>query len=189
MAETDTNALYKAPNAVAGHPSRNGWRKGNRNAVNIVRQVPGGWITNRRWFRTEWEAIKYQRDLNGPPPVIEPLELRPLPFGPEQCEGVDWVYFIQSERGGPIKIGVATNVKARLDQLQSGNWEKLVVLGTLAGSFKHENMLHRHFAATRLLGEWFADTADLRNAIDALCNPPSPLSQGQRVLPPPGGRR
>lgn len=172
MAATETKSTCDAPPAMSGHPSTTPRKREKRNDPYLVRQVPGGWITCRRWFRTEWEAIKYQTERNGPPKKIEALELRPLPFGPEDCIGAGWVYFIQSERGGPIKIGVATNVRARIDSLQSGNWEKFIILGVMSGTYKHENILHRHFAQHRLFGEWFADSIEIRNAIGVLCAAP-----------------
>lgn len=63
-------------------------------------------------------------------------------------------YFIQSVRGGPIKIGWSSvDVRARLSSLQTGNPEELRVLGTVKDS---ELQMHGQFAQYRIRGEWFA---------------------------------
>lgn len=69
------------------------------------------------------------------------------------------VYFIQSELGGPIKIGHASSVKAviaRRTSLQSGNPHKLLI--THIEPDKHvayEREIHKMFDCHRLSGEWF----------------------------------
>lgn len=66
------------------------------------------------------------------------------------------VYFIQSGEGGPVKIGTAEDVAARLRELQCGNPETLVVLRTIEGGRAEEVACHRHFSALRIRGEWFS---------------------------------
>lgn len=67
-----------------------------------------------------------------------------------------YVYFIGPERGdAPVKIGTARNPVRRLAGLQSGHYERLVILGLLPGSFKFEKELHETFARDRVRGEWF----------------------------------
>lgn len=82
----------------------------------------------------------------------------------------DYVYAIQREAGGPIKIGKAVNVKARLAGLQTGTHEKLVILrewsrpkgdGVLV-----ERMSHSFLDEHRVGGEWFAVT--LEQAAEAI---------------------
>jgi len=64
------------------------------------------------------------------------------------------VYFISSVRG-PIKIGFAANVQARLATLQTASPQPLQVLAAIAGTAQAERAIHRHFASLRLEGEWF----------------------------------
>lgn len=71
------------------------------------------------------------------------------------------VYFIQSERGGPIKIGRAINPEQRLKQCQTGSPERLVLLAVISGGRDLERSLHARFAASRLRGEWFKPTPEL----------------------------
>lgn len=68
-------------------------------------------------------------------------------------------YFVQSGVGGPIKIGVTTNIQNRLQSLATGSAEPLTLLGTLKGN--HERRLHERFAACRKSGEWFEPAAEL----------------------------
>ena len=76
------------------------------------------------------------------------------------------VYFIQSIHGGPIKIGIARDIDVRLRELQVGNPHPLRVIGILKNAGKkREGELHQHFLSTRLCGEWFEDTAELRGVI------------------------
>lgn len=98
------------------------------------------------------------------------------------------LYFIQEGEDGPIKIGIATDVSARLRGIQSGNPRPLRVLfGTFAGHDGSrfalhqgavverpeaarwlERRWHKSFAHLCLRGEWFAPGADLLDAIAAL---------------------
>lgn len=75
------------------------------------------------------------------------------------------VYFIQAASGGPIKIGIATSVKTRLQGLQSGFPAPLAVLAHKPGGEAEEARLHSAFASTRVRGEWFEDTPELRAEI------------------------
>lgn len=65
------------------------------------------------------------------------------------------VYFVRRGGRGPIKIGKAIDVEKRVASLQSGNAERLVLLGTAAGGAKMEREMHKRFAEYRLGGEWF----------------------------------
>ena len=71
------------------------------------------------------------------------------------------VYFIQSIFGGPIKIGCTINIDKRLCDLQAGSPIKLVLLGTICGSYEEESKLHKRFGKHRIHGEWFNLSEDL----------------------------
>jgi hypothetical protein len=67
-----------------------------------------------------------------------------------------FTYFLQSELGGPIKIGkTKRSPDSRRRGCQTGNPESLIVIGTINGN--HEGSLKRRFCAdcTRPRGEWF----------------------------------
>jgi hypothetical protein len=46
-------------------------------------------------------------------------------------------------------------MRVRLSQLQTGNHERLRLLGSIDGFRKREEELHKEFEEHRLLGEWF----------------------------------
>jgi len=70
-----------------------------------------------------------------------------------------FVYFIQAESGGLIKVGTALDPLVRLVNLQSGSPLRLVVLGCLRGGRTLERALHREFADHRRHFEWFEANA------------------------------
>lgn len=68
--------------------------------------------------------------------------------------GKEWTYFIQSEGGGPIKIGFTTREpEQRLLQLQTGAPTKLRIVGLIPCN--REKELHKKFAKHHSHGEWF----------------------------------
>lgn len=71
------------------------------------------------------------------------------------------VYFIRAGESGPVKIGVATDVGARLKELQCGNHLELTLLRTLEGDRATEAALHRRYERLRSRGEWFAFVPDM----------------------------
>jgi len=64
------------------------------------------------------------------------------------------IYFIGWD-GGPIKIGLADDIRVRLRTLQVACPYKLKVLAAVAGGLKREKSFHAQFAHRRLRGEWF----------------------------------
>lgn len=77
------------------------------------------------------------------------------------------VYFIQAGEDGPVKIGTAEDVAARLSELQTGSPAPLQLLGYVSGGRADEQMLHRRFAALRMRGEWFSPAPELIDFIVA----------------------
>jgi DNA-binding transcriptional ArsR family regulator len=80
------------------------------------------------------------------------------------------VYFIQSEYGGPIKIGVTNDPSHRLATLQTGHPSKLHILAVTPGGTKKEKEIHDAFSGVRISGEWFKPTPALMEYIDAIRN-------------------
>lgn len=78
--------------------------------------------------------------------------------------GAGVIYFIQTGREGPIKIGWASSPEhagRRLTALQIGSAARLVLIGLRAGSTADEAALHERFAEDRIGGEWFWPSAAL----------------------------
>ena len=78
------------------------------------------------------------------------------------------VYFVQADHNGPVKIGISSNFKQRIRDLQSMCPYAVRVLATKDGQQRHELWLHRKFKSSRLKGEWFAPTEELFTFISEL---------------------
>lgn len=65
------------------------------------------------------------------------------------------VYFVTPSRSRRVKIGVTTNLKARLARLQATNHVPLELLLALPGDQVLEGRLHNRFRDDRMHGEWF----------------------------------
>lgn len=76
-----------------------------------------------------------------------PWELIPRPDS--------FVYVVKADDDPPIKVGVATDMRARLSQLQTGNPRKLHVLHLLLGDTKLERHFHKELRRGQMTGEWF----------------------------------
>lgn len=76
------------------------------------------------------------------------------------------VYFIGF--GDYIKIGFSNNLKGRLNTLQTGSPEKLVLYASMRGTHRKEIELHQRFAHLRLKGEWFRKAPDILDFIEQI---------------------
>ena len=79
-----------------------------------------------------------------------------------------YVYFIQGECGGAIKIGFSQNPKSRLKSIQTGMPDLLKLLAVIPGDEKLEKELHNEFNDLRLRGEWFRPDDRLLSRINKL---------------------
>ena len=79
--------------------------------------------------------------------------------------GVRYLYFIQAEGGGPVKIGITSNPSRRLAQLRREHGEDLCIRRKVkvheSVALKMERNVHKHFGHLRLHGEWFAVDEEL----------------------------
>lgn len=71
-----------------------------------------------------------------------------------------YVYFVRAGNRGAIKIGVAKDVKKRIDELQIGNAFRLNVIACIPCDCRDqavglEQKIHRFFKKQRIRGEWF----------------------------------
>jgi len=69
------------------------------------------------------------------------------------------IYFIRA--GNFIKIGYAVDPYSRLKQLQTGNPQKLELVGYVEGDYETEAHIHSLFADFRVKGEWFELNTDI----------------------------
>lgn len=77
--------------------------------------------------------------------------------GIEQGNFDGYIYFIQGENGGSIKIGYTKDVSERIKALQTGHPDTLVCLDLFPGSMPMETLIHRDLRKYRIRpnGEWF----------------------------------
>lgn len=85
-----------------------------------------------------------------------------------------FVYFIQGESGGPIKIGFTEDINSRLRTLQTGHFDTLIVLCTYPGKMQQERDYHKQFDQHRLKGEWFKPVQDVLNEVELIKLKPLP---------------
>jgi hypothetical protein len=78
---------------------------------------------------------------------------RPINIWDEKYSG--YIYFIQLDRIGPIKIGFTNDVGNRLVSLQTSNPYPLRLLHFFPGNQEMEREIHSCFDEMRMNGEWF----------------------------------
>jgi hypothetical protein len=83
----------------------------------------------------------------------------------KQNGGGRYIYFIQEEFGGNIKIGVANDPEKRLANLQSANPKRLKIVGRFEAGKLAERLRHKMFGEFRLEGEWFSPEESLTSYI------------------------
>lgn len=79
-----------------------------------------------------------------------------------------YVYFIQGENGGAIKIGYSKDPESRLKSLQTSYPDILKVLCLIPGTEKIEKKYHKKFENIRLNGEWFKPDETVFQEIETL---------------------
>ena len=76
------------------------------------------------------------------------------------------VYFIQSNIGGAIKIGISGCPKQRMNNLQTEiPFVELTLLATMKGGYKKEKELHKRFSDDCIKNEWFRPSDKLLSYI------------------------
>jgi len=81
-----------------------------------------------------------------------------------------FVYFIQAENSGKIKIGHTDDVPKRMYTLQCTSPDKLKLLGKLSTKVATEKGLHKQFNDFRYIGEWFEPSEEILSYIRANCS-------------------
>ena len=73
------------------------------------------------------------------------------------------IYFLKEKHKSNIKIGSSGRVNFRVKDLQTGNSEKLILIGSMPGGKKLESLLHRTFQDFRCEGgkDWFRPVPEL----------------------------
>lgn len=118
-----------------------------------------------------------------------------------------FVYFIQVENSGPIKIGISWDIFRRLTHIQSASYEELHLIGDIhcrdrKAALALESELHQQFKDFHIRGEWFRAEPEVLAAVPAPCSrdaacisttrhklPPSPFSAPFAPFSLPLGKR
>jgi hypothetical protein len=66
-----------------------------------------------------------------------------------------YVYFLRAGADGPVKVGLATDPMARMQELQTGNHVALIMIGVIRGGADVERAIQRELVPYRIRGEWF----------------------------------
>lgn len=79
-----------------------------------------------------------------------------------------WLYAIQADEDGPVKIGKTVNPADRIKTLQTGNPTELRGLAAWRAMECEEEQLHCEFAYAHVRGEWFEPVPELLALVDVL---------------------
>ena len=74
-------------------------------------------------------------------------------------------YFIADDASNAVKIGQSFDIESRQRQLQTGNGNRLRLVLALPASSWSETALHARFVPSRIQGEWFLFSDEIRKFI------------------------
>jgi hypothetical protein len=92
-----------------------------------------------------------------------PLESSSAKSCGDTTRGIKLYFFGAPDR---IKVGVSRNVQQRLRIVGQHMSPKPILLGSIAGSFDLEHLIHGRLADHRLDGEWFTDCGEVRQVME-----------------------
>lgn len=117
-------------------------------------KVFGEAVNKWSWSKDDprWQDYKKKKDAQR---KAKELQEKRTFTKPVNDESPGFIYFIQGECGGPIKIGYTTDLLKRLKTLQTGYPDLLEVLLAFPGKPEYEKAIHKQFEEYRLNGEWF----------------------------------
>jgi excisionase family DNA binding protein len=120
--------------------------------------------TVRRWAHEGMPTVRVGSAVRVEPEAARAwlAATRTLPFRPRAASVV---YFAAAP--DRIKIGFSSDPERREREIGA------LIVATVPGSKALEGALHRHFAAVRIDGEWFARTYELEALIGCLAQPGS----------------
>lgn len=126
---------------------------------------PDGWVEGLPLEEQSWEIQSPYgyRIFDGPHRAPD-----------EKVYGTTWIYFVQAEHGGPIKIGQSNDPIQRLKQLQTSSPYPLVLRRVVNGAPEMEHRLHALFKDHRLNGEWFMAVRPLAEMCDGIADDDAP---------------
>lgn len=140
-------------------------------------RIVGSGITHDALFDAAKARGEVTGEVGGPEYMIWRLKQMLAPTGKNrgpharlQMNDDGQVYFLQAGEDGPIKIGTTKNLRRRLNKLQQGHPEKLIVRALRKGGRKTERGYHDRYAEFQIRGEWFSPSPAILNEIERLTN-------------------
>ena len=76
------------------------------------------------------------------------------------------IYFIRRRDTDEVKIGISSNLRARLRELQVAHGEPLELWLAFVGTEEDELYLHLEFERDHKRGEWFRESEDIRSFVE-----------------------
>ncbi|WP_347271021.1 integrase arm-type DNA-binding domain-containing protein [Rhizorhabdus histidinilytica] len=169
----DSHGLYLFITPAGSKCWRMKYRFGGRELCLTFGQYPGVSIEAARRLRDEAKTLlRAKQDPRAALEVAAQRDAAAVLLTPGEEDGEATVYFVRACTG-LIKIGVTKDVRRRLAQIQLGFAEPITLLGTIAGGYATEGMLHRMFAESAVGGEWFEPSPRMLEFIDENCELPS----------------
>lgn len=83
----------------------------------------------------------------------------------ERSTRVGFIYFLQVDEDGPIKIGFSVNPKGRYAGIASGSHVEINLLGFILGTAADEKVIQNRFITLVLRNEWFRPGRELTDFI------------------------
>ena len=142
---------------IAAYKLRVTDRKANVKGISEILNVDKR--TAFRWFETIGStgmALHYKVDRNEQDVIENINQIVDYLLKVQPCVKDSKVYLLSDSRYQ--KIGIAIDVKKRLDSIQGGNPLKVSVVATynpIIKASKLEKKLHKHFCKQRMQREWF----------------------------------
>lgn len=158
--------------ALVGEPELNGL---------IWKNFAGSQLAFPHYDREAYQAYLTKYAIVAGPPLDKsgwPGEVPLAQFerSADLGNNIAYTYFVEGHWSKRIKIGQATDLNRRANQLSWTERENITFLATLRGKY-FETIYHNAFAEHRIEGEWFMPHPDILAEIERLSSvatPPSP---------------
>jgi hypothetical protein len=124
--------------------------KYDKRFINILENEINKWSWKRGDPR--WEISKRKKEEEAKAEQLRQQATHEK-YGALKPKG--YIYFVQGECGGPIKVGYSKDPDSRFKTLQTGYPDILKMLLIIPGSEKTESYIHKMFDEYRINGEWF----------------------------------
>lgn len=138
-----------------------------REEIEHIATLPGFTAVNEDEIYRCATRFRDERFARGA--IVDSMWKAGRPSHRRKSKPVGFVYFIEAEETGLIKIGHAANPNSRMESIQGMSPAKLRLIGYMPGSIADEKALHARFATDRSHGEWFRYSMQISDYIQEVC--------------------